>query len=113
MRRGRRGRRAARCCSASGDVPAAASTPPAIGEEVPARLAPVLAALMHVGDPCVFARSGPGQFDCSGLTRFAWRTVGIDLVHYAVAQRQQTPDVAEADLRPAISCSGSARPVAM
>jgi cell wall-associated NlpC family hydrolase len=50
----------------------------------------VLAALMQVGDAYVFGMSGPDQFDCSGLTRFAWRTAGVDLVHYAVTQRQQS-----------------------
>src|SRR5262249_5147020 len=40
----------------------------------PRRLGPVLAALMHVGDPYVFATAGPDRFDCSGLTRFAWKT---------------------------------------
>src|SRR5262249_30554208 len=54
------------------------------GPTVPRRLAPVYAALMHVGDPYVFATAGPDRFDCSGLTRFAWASAGIDLVHYAV-----------------------------
>jgi cell wall-associated NlpC family hydrolase len=65
------------------------------------RLPVVLAALMHVGDEYVFAAEGPDQFDCSGLTRFAWRSAGVDLVHYAITQRQQTPDVAPEDLAPA------------
>ncbi len=66
----------------------------------PRRLAVVFAALMHVGDPYVFGMSGPDQFDCSGLTRSAWRTVGVDLVHYAVTQRQQSLDVTPDGLQP-------------
>ena len=66
----------------------------------PKRLAVVFAALMQVGRPYVFGMSGPDQFDCSGLTRFAWRTVGVDLVHYAVTQRQQSLDVARDALQP-------------
>jgi cell wall-associated NlpC family hydrolase len=66
----------------------------------PKRLAVVLAALMQVGHPYVFGMSGPDQFDCSGLTQFAWRTVGVDLVHYAVTQRQQSLDVAPDALEP-------------
>jgi hypothetical protein len=44
--------------------------------------------------------SGPDQFDCSGLTRAAWRTAGVDLVHYAVTQREQSIDVAPDALQP-------------
>ena len=66
----------------------------------PKRMAVVLTALMQVGDPYVFAASGPDRFDCSGLTAYAWRTAGVDLVHYAVTQRQQSLDVAPDALAP-------------
>jgi cell wall-associated NlpC family hydrolase len=60
----------------------------------PRRMQVVLAALMQVGKRYVFAAAGPDTFDCSGLTLYAWRTVGVGLVHYAITQRQQTLDAA-------------------
>jgi hypothetical protein len=60
----------------------------------------VYAALLHVGEAYVFAAEGPDQFDCSGLTRMAWKTAGVDLVHYAITQREQTIDVPADALRP-------------
>lgn len=64
-----------------------------------ARLDVVFAALAQVGDPYVFAATGPDTFDCSGLTAFAWKAAGITLDHFTVTQRQQTMAVAEADLQ--------------
>jgi cell wall-associated NlpC family hydrolase len=64
------------------------------------RVAVVLAALMQVGKRYVFAAAGPDTFDCSGLTLFAWRSVGVGLVHYAVTQRQQSLDARPDSLQP-------------
>jgi cell wall-associated NlpC family hydrolase len=66
----------------------------------PKRLAVVFTALMHVGEAYVFAAAGPQTFDCSGLTLYAWRTAGVNLVHYAITQRQQTLDAAPDTLLP-------------
>jgi cell wall-associated NlpC family hydrolase len=66
----------------------------------PKRLAVVFTALMHVGEAYVFAAAGPQTFDCSGLTLYAWRTAGVNLVHYAITQRQQTLDAAADTLLP-------------
>ncbi len=66
----------------------------------PKRLGVVLTALMQVGDPYVFAAAGPDRFDCSGLTQYAWRTAGVNLVHYAITQRQQTLDATTDSLLP-------------
>ena len=65
-----------------------------------ARMAVVYAALAQVGDPYVWAASGPNEFDCSGLTAFAWKAAGIVLPHYTVLQRQVSLDATEATLRP-------------
>jgi peptidoglycan DL-endopeptidase CwlO len=43
-------------------------------------------ALAQLGKPYVFGAAGPNQYDCSGLTRAAYLTVGIDLPHYAAWQ---------------------------
>jgi cell wall-associated NlpC family hydrolase len=46
----------------------------------------VTAALSHLGDPYVWAASGPLTFDCSGLTEWAYARAGINLYHYTGAQ---------------------------
>ena len=66
----------------------------------PARLDVVYAALAQVGDPYIWAAVGPDAFDCSGLTMFAWATVGVHLTHYTHAQRAQTLDAAPDQLQP-------------
>ena len=66
----------------------------------PMRLDVVYAALAQVGDPYVWAAVGPDAFDCSGLTMFAWATVGIHLTHYTHAQRAETLDAAPDQLQP-------------
>ncbi len=43
-------------------------------------------ALAQRGRPYRRGAAGPGAFDCSGLTRAAYATVGVDLPHYSVTQ---------------------------
>ncbi|MBV9790929.1 MAG: SH3 domain-containing protein [Chloroflexi bacterium] len=43
-------------------------------------------ALRYVGARYVYGGSGPGGFDCSGLTSFVYRQIGINLPHKASAQ---------------------------
>ncbi len=50
------------------------------------RMRVMYAALTELGDPYVWASTGPDGFDCSGLMVFAWGTVGIELPHMSVAQ---------------------------
>ncbi|MDT4910425.1 MAG: peptidoglycan DL-endopeptidase CwlO [Pseudonocardiales bacterium] len=47
------------------------------------------AALAHIGDPYVWAAAGPGTFDCSGLTQWAWAKAGVSLAHYTGTQAVQ------------------------
>jgi cell wall-associated NlpC family hydrolase len=46
----------------------------------------VATALAQIGDPYVWAASGPNSFDCSGLTSFAWASAGVGLPHSSAAQ---------------------------
>lgn len=39
----------------------------------------VAAALTRQGDPYFWGAKGPNQFDCSGLTQWAWRQAGVQL----------------------------------
>ena len=43
-------------------------------------------AVAQLGKPYLFGTAGPSTFDCSGLTRAAYLTVGVDLPHYATYQ---------------------------
>lgn len=40
----------------------------------------------QIGKPYVFGASGPNAFDCSGLTKAAYATIGINLPHNSVTQ---------------------------
>jgi cell wall-associated NlpC family hydrolase len=46
----------------------------------------VQTALDQVGKPYVYGAAGPGSFDCSGLTMFAYRAAGVSLPHSSRAQ---------------------------
>ena len=50
------------------------------------RVKVVLAALSHVGDGYEFGAAGPDAFDCSGLSKYAWASVGVDLPHQSRRQ---------------------------
>ncbi len=61
----------------------------------------VNAALTQLGVPWVFARSDPGvAFDCSGLTMWAWGTVGVSMPHQSRAQAASFPSVPSASAQP-------------
>jgi cell wall-associated NlpC family hydrolase len=42
------------------------------------------------GDPYRYGAAGPNAFDCSGLTLYAYKQVGVSLVHNAEQQYFQT-----------------------
>lgn len=43
-------------------------------------------AVDQVGKPYVFGGVGPTAFDCSGLVAYAYRIIGVRLVHWTGAQ---------------------------
>jgi peptidoglycan DL-endopeptidase CwlO len=53
-----------------------------------------------IGKPYVFGSEGPGTYDCSGLTKAAWASVGVSLDHYTKDQYGETSPVSRADLQP-------------
>jgi peptidoglycan DL-endopeptidase CwlO len=57
------------------------------------------AALSRRGDAYVYGDDGPSTFDCSGLVKWAYGTVGVDLPHSAAAQSQLGIAVSRADLQ--------------
>jgi cell wall-associated NlpC family hydrolase len=58
------------------------------------------AAEAELGKPYGYGGAGPGSFDCSGLTMFAWRAAGVSLPHSASDQYGSTTHVSMASLQP-------------
>ena len=53
----------------------------------------VAEARKHLGKPYVYGGSGPDNFDCSGLTAWAWKAAGVSLSHSAYTQYFETTRV--------------------
>jgi cell wall-associated NlpC family hydrolase len=78
------------------------------GESVPAipggstkAIGAVRAALSQLGVPYVWGGATPGQgFDCSGLTMWAYRQVGVNLPHYGGDQWNAGIHVSRSQLQP-------------
>jgi len=79
-------------------VPAQTQTaaPPASGKGAAA----VAEARKQLGKPYVYGGSGPGSFDCSGLTSWAWRAAGVQLSHSAYDQWFETTRVSVNAVQP-------------
>ncbi len=58
------------------------------------------AALSRVGSSYVHGGEGPRSFDCSGLTMWAYKQVGISLPHYSGAQMSAGRPVSLSEMRP-------------
>ncbi len=57
-------------------------------------------AMRQLGKPYVWAAEGPGAFDCSGLTMFAWAKAGVSLPHSSRMQSTMGAAVSRSQLRP-------------
>lgn len=57
-------------------------------------------ALDQLGTPYRYGATGPGAFDCSGLTSFAWRAAGVEIPRTSSQQFASLPRVAAADRQP-------------
>ena len=57
-------------------------------------------AMAQRGKPYVWAASGPGSYDCSGLTAYAYKAAGISLPHSSALQSRMGQAVSRAELRP-------------
>jgi peptidoglycan DL-endopeptidase CwlO len=58
------------------------------------------AALTRRGDPYVWGAAGPDSFDCSGLVKWAYAQVGINLPHYTVSQWNMGEHISKSQLEP-------------
>jgi cell wall-associated NlpC family hydrolase len=84
--------------SRSDRQPVAASGP-VVASSQAAQIA-VDTALAQRGKPYVWAADGPGSFDCSGLTAYAYGAAGISLAHSSALQSRTGQAVSRADLQP-------------
>jgi cell wall-associated NlpC family hydrolase len=62
--------------------------------------AAVAYAQAQVGKPYCYAGTGPGCYDCSGLTMMAWAEGGVSMPHYSGAQGSMFPAVPLSELQP-------------
>ena len=85
-------------------APSIPSAPPVISNPAPNQSVAVKRVIAYakqqLGKPYLWAASGPGSFDCSGLTMQAWARAGVSLPHYSVAQFEQSTRVSMADAKP-------------
>ncbi|MEV6806157.1 C40 family peptidase [Streptomyces sp. NPDC051132] len=54
----------------------------------------------QVGKPCVWGATGPDSYDCSSLTRAAWRAAGVTLPRAAYEQARAGTPVTVATMEP-------------
>lgn len=57
-------------------------------------------AVQQLGKPYAYGASGPGAYDCSGLTSAAWKAAGVTLPRTSQQQFAVGTKVAQADLKP-------------
>ncbi|MFD8549157.1 NlpC/P60 family protein [Streptomyces sp. NPDC059649] len=88
--------RAARREGRPGAVPDPAGALPASGRAAAA----VAAVRAAVGSPYAWGSAGPGAFDCSGLTQWAYRRAGVSLPRTSQAQRGAGHPVPLGRIRP-------------
>ncbi|GAB7034029.1 NlpC/P60 family protein [Streptomyces sp. NPDC021749] len=79
--------RAARSEGRTEAVPDPAGAVPASGPASGRAAAAVAAVRAAVGSPYAWGSAGPGAFDCSGLTQWAYRRAGVSLPRTSQAQR--------------------------
>jgi cell wall-associated NlpC family hydrolase len=81
---------------------AAEAAPASSAESAPSPAAQkaVDTARAQVGKPYEYGAAGPGSYDCSGLTQYAYRAAGIELPHSSRSQSEMGTPVARANLRP-------------
>ncbi len=81
-------------------TPVALITGPPPPPPAPGAASAIAAAEAELGKPYMFGGAGGADFDCSGLTAWAWGHAGHPLPHSSEAQYYDTTHVSVADLQP-------------
>lgn len=81
-------------------APAPQMAPPPARSSSRGAGAAISEARAQLGKPYSWGGSGPGSFDCSGLTAWAWRAGGVSLPHNAAAQQGSGTPVDRSNLQP-------------
>ena len=81
-------------------TPAKARSPPTTGPVSGRAADAVRAAYAQLGDPYSWGAAGPGSFDSSGLTTYAWQAAGVSLPHSSSAQYSAVNRISMSDLPP-------------
>ncbi|MGW1881707.1 NlpC/P60 family protein [Streptomyces sp. NPDC001970] len=71
-----------------------------LGPSSPRAAAAFMAARSVVGKPYIWGANGPGAFDCSGLTQWAYAQAGVGLPRTSQAQRYAGRQVPLSEARP-------------
>jgi cell wall-associated NlpC family hydrolase len=81
--------------SAAGSGPDATPAP-----EVSRAITAVSTAYAELGKPYVWGATGPGEFDCSGLTQHVWAAAGVQLPRTSQEQAEIGPSIPVSAIRP-------------
>jgi cell wall-associated NlpC family hydrolase len=82
------------------DVAASAPRQEASPASTPAAQQAVAFARAQLGKPYVYGATGPGSYDCSGLTMTAWRSAGVSIPRTSQAQWSGLARVPASAVRP-------------
>ncbi|MGW1272762.1 C40 family peptidase [Streptomyces sp. NPDC002491] len=86
---------------AAGSTGSASSSGPAADASYAARAEKAVAfARAQIGKPYVWGATGPGSYDCAGLTQAAWKAAGVTLPRSTRAQADAGVTVPLADAQP-------------
>jgi cell wall-associated NlpC family hydrolase len=85
--------------SRSAEREAVPASGPVVANSAAAQIA-IDTAMAQRGKPYVWAASGPGSFDCSGLTAYAFAAAGVGLPHSSRMQSQMGQAISRDQLQP-------------
>ncbi|MGY1635848.1 C40 family peptidase [Geodermatophilus sp. SYSU D00742] len=89
----------ARASRAERTAPAVPAAAPVVAGSAAIQTA-IDTAMAQRGKPYVWAASGPGSYDCSGLVQYAFKAAGISLPHSSRMQSSMGTQVSRAEARP-------------